>query len=73
MDFHLWGTIRQSAPTEFAVTVSAVPASGDIQDVTVDLRVAPSQELAESIRASMLLAMGERVRARGDRVVDVEE
>jgi hypothetical protein len=71
-DIRLWATINQAAANEFAVVVSAVSDSAEVLPGDVEVRIAPSQELAESMRASMLLAMGERVRARGDCVVDVE-
>lgn len=73
-DFRLWATVNKTAAHEFAVCVRAVPESADeMHRAHVEMQVTTTLEVAETMRASMLLAMGERVRARGDRVVDVEE
>jgi hypothetical protein len=73
-DYCLWATVTQAAAHEFAVTVSAVPtSSNDVNRAQVDMQIAATLEIAETMRAAMLLAMGERIRARGNRVVDVEE
>lgn len=69
----MWAVINQTADEEFAVTATAVDDSGTVRPGDMELRVATSFEIAESMRAAMLLNLGARLSVRGDQVVDVEE
>lgn len=72
-DFRLWATINYVPPDGYVVAVSAVPDEpGNATGTLVEVAVKPSHEEALQIRDQLMLQMGERVRARGDRVVDVE-
>jgi hypothetical protein len=73
-DFRVWGTIHQIAPDQFLVTVSAVPDDlAALPDgVKVETHTATSRALAVEACSDMVLRMGKLVRARGDRVIDVE-
>jgi hypothetical protein len=61
--FRIWGTITQTTLGEFAVPASAVPSESSFRDVDVEMLVAPSLDVTDTMGASML----------GDRIVDVEE
>ena len=72
-DFRIWGTINQTAPHESVVTGSAVPHPfGALEGVVVSAHTAPTRELAAEACVNLVLQMGNIVRERGDRVVDVE-
>jgi hypothetical protein len=72
-NFRLWAVVNKVSDHEFAVTVSAVDDAGGVRPGDVELKVATSFEVAETMRAAMLLTLGRRLVARGDKVVDVEE
>ena len=74
-DFRIWGRIEHIGPQQFFVVVSAVPDLPQSGLIGVDLesQTLSSRAEATDARAVLMRAMGERIRARGDRVVDVEE
>lgn len=71
-DFRIWARVEHIGVKRFIAIVSAV------QDPPADKAIvltgeAPSLAEANASRDRLMIEMGERVRARGDRVVDVEE
>ena len=70
-DFRIWGRVKHFGPCDFLVIASAVTAPADI----AVLRILSATSLAEAIegKARLLVELGDEVRARGDRVVDVVE
>ncbi len=74
LDFRIWATIHQTAPSEFAVTVSAMPDDpNSLERPRVILRIAATREIAEAIQRELSLKMGAALRAGGNRIVDLEE
>jgi len=71
-EYSIWAQIHHTAPQEFVVVVSAVPAATD-QNPDVQLRVASNLQTAESTREALLVEVGQRLRHQGSRVVDVIE
>jgi hypothetical protein len=71
--FRIWGTINQTAPAHFLVVVSAVRDPPKFS-ATADVRTADaaSRQDAEQLQEKMMIELGAEVRARGDRIVDVE-
>jgi hypothetical protein len=73
-DFCIWGRIDQVGPSQFFIVVSAVHDPPIEYDRTVVLTgEAKSRDDAEAARNELMRELGAKVRARGDRVVDVEE
>jgi len=74
-DYRIWGTITHTAPETFVVVVSAIPAlyrDQLLHRTEIQTQVCGALEEAQLARNRMAVAMGTRVDARGDRVVDVE-
>jgi hypothetical protein len=74
-DYRIWGTITHTGPQVFVVVVSAIPAiyrDQLLHRTEVVTQVCGALEEARLARNRMAAEMGERVDARGDRVVDVE-
>lgn len=73
-DFQLWARIQQLGPQEFVVFVSTIsheesPPEG--VQTSVDTASAGSLAEAQALMSRMMVEVGQRVVARGDRVVDV--
>jgi hypothetical protein len=74
-DYRIWGTITHTGPQVFVVVVSAIPAvyrDQILHRTEVVTQVCTGLDEARLARNRMAMEMGERVDARGDRVVDVE-
>ena len=70
-DFLVWGRVEHIGVRQFLAIASGVPE--DRQDVAIVLTaVAPNLAEANQHRDQLMREVGEKVRARGDRVVDVE-
>ncbi len=73
-DFRIWGTIEHVGPQEFCVIATSTPDPPHSALLSEsDRETFESLNLANAGRDRMILQMAARVRARGDRVVDVEE
>lgn len=74
-EFRIWGRTEHVGPQQFFVVVSAVPDPpvAPSPGVEVDRIMVASRSEANQARDDMMRRMGGLVRARGDRVVDVEE
>lgn len=73
-DFCIWGTVNQIGPQEFVVLVSAARDEiGEFDGAMLDRHIATSRALAVIAKNEMMRRMGEAIRARGDRVVNVHE
>jgi hypothetical protein len=71
-DFRIWGRVECIGRSEFFVIASAVPVRvSDVRPIVLTL-TAYSLQQATSDRDRLMVSAGEKVRARGDRVVDVE-
>ena len=73
MDIQLWATINYVWRDGYVVTVSAVPDQPVSAKVIVETATAKTAKGAERARDALLAEVGQRVRARGDRIVDVVE
>lgn len=71
-DFRIWGRVEHVGPHDFFVIASAVPEAAT-ERVIVLTESALSLSDANAARDRLMMSAGEAVRARGDRVVDVEE
>jgi len=71
-DFRIWGRVEHIGPHDFFVIASAVP---EVPTERVIVLTGSSTSLidANQERQRLMVRAGEAVRARGDRVVDVEE
>ena len=58
-DFHLWATINQTAPNEFAVIVSAVMTDEGAEGTLVRVAVARNRELALQESEALLVRVGQ--------------
>jgi hypothetical protein len=74
-NFRIWGRIEQTAPDQFVVIVSTVPVRFHLLlcRATVDRTLRGCRVEAEAARDELIRIAGERVRAAGDCVVDVED
>jgi hypothetical protein len=71
-DFRIWGRVESIGHSEFFVIASAVSEDPGEQ-CAVFTSIATSLARAHEERGRLMLRAGEAVRARGDRVVDVED
>ena len=71
-DFRIWGRIEHIGAREFFVVASAVPEVGAERPIVLTITAGSLQE-ANAEKSKLVTRVGEAVRARGDRVVDVEE
>jgi hypothetical protein len=71
-DFRIWGKVEQIPPAEFFVIASAVPKDGG-DGAAVLTTTASTEDLADSAKQKLMREVGALLRARGDRVVDVED
>lgn len=72
MDFLLWGRIEQTATAEFIAIATAVRADASSEGLEVIPYRAFSRHVAEELLKGALLELGERVRAKGHIIIDVE-
>ena len=70
-DFRVWGRVEHVGPHDFFVIASAVPDVPGERPIVLTLS-AESLERAHTEKAKLMVQAGAAVRARGDRVVDVE-
>lgn len=70
-DFRIVGRIEHFAPQQFLAIACALPDVGD-DGVVVQYVIAHSLSEAAGERDRLVLEIGTKVRARGDRVIDVE-
>lgn len=72
-DFRLWGRVEQIGPSQFLAIVSAVPdtVSPDF-DAGVELVTAPTHGEAWHQLETLAVTLGEKVRQRGGRIVEIE-
>lgn len=71
-DFRIWGKVEQIGVKQFVAIVSAVPeVEGDHPIVLIESTANLVE--ANARRNQLMREVGERVRAQGNRVVDVEE
>jgi hypothetical protein len=73
-DYRIWGRVEHIGPQQFVAIASAVPDSGDATGNSADVRLQmlPDREGATLARDILVKELGEALRLRGDRVVDVE-
>lgn len=71
-DFRIWAKVEHVGVKQFLAIASAVPEV--VADRPVVLTsIAPTLVEANEHKAQLMVELGDKVRARGDRVVDVEE
>jgi hypothetical protein len=71
-DFRIWGRVECIGRSEYFVIASAVPErAAELRPIVLTL-TAHSLQQAHQDRDRLMISAGEQVRARGDRVVDVE-
>ena len=71
-DFRIWGRVEHLGPSEFFVIASAVPEDAQSERPIVLTLTAHTLQQAHAERDRLMIDAGAKVRARGDRVVDVE-
>lgn len=70
-DFRIWGRVEHIGPSQFFVIASAIPEVQSERATVLTLTAdSLGQESAE--KARLMIQVGEVIRWRGDRVVDVE-
>lgn len=74
-DFIVWGRIEPIGALGYFVIVSELPRNfpRNASDTAVETGTVDSREEAVALRDGLMQRAGEKIRARGDRVVDVEE
>ena len=71
-DFTIWARIIHTGPQEFTVVAAAIALHGPSERALVFVESCPSRLEAQSLRDETARKLGADVRARGDRIVDVE-
>lgn len=71
-EYVLWGRVQQTAESEFIAIATAICADGSAKGLEVVPQRKASREAAESSLRAAMLALGERVRAKGHIIIDVE-
>jgi hypothetical protein len=71
-DFRIWGQVEHIGVKQFLAIVSAVPEDHGERPIVLT-SITPNLVEANQNRDRLMIELGARVRARGDRVVDVEE
>jgi hypothetical protein len=71
-NFLIWGRVEQMATGEYVAIATALRADGSSEELEVVPHVNCSRSDAEGHLRLALVALGERVRARGHTIVDVE-
>ena len=72
-DFRIWGKVEHIGVKQFLAIASAVPDPPDDQRPIVLTAIVCELVEANQARDRLMKDVGNRLRARGDRVVDVEE
>jgi hypothetical protein len=72
MDYRIWGKVHHLQPGDFFVVATAVPDPPTDRPIVLTLSSSSLLE-ANQERSRLMIKLGEQVRERGDRVVDVEE
>jgi hypothetical protein len=70
-DYVLWGRVEQIGIGQFAVIVTVIRAT--VQDSRVWYGITTSLAEGRSVRDAKMREFGDRVRAEGGRIVDVED
>jgi hypothetical protein len=70
-DFRVWGKVEHIGVKQFLAIVSAVPEDPRGRPIVLTT-ITPNLVEANQNRDRLMIELGARVRARGDRVVDVE-
>lgn len=71
-EFLIWGRIEQTGPAEFLVIATAIRADANADGLEVMPNMAASRKEAERVLKDVLVKLGERIRSRGHKIVDVE-
>lgn len=71
-DWRVWARVEQIGARQFLAVASAVPDPPTDKAIVLTA-IAPSLAEANGHKARLMVEMGARVRAGGDRVVDVED
>jgi hypothetical protein len=71
VDFRIWGKVEHVGVRQFIAIVSAVPEDHSERPIVLT-SITPNLVEANQDRDRLMVELGARVRARGDRVVDVE-
>ena len=71
-DFRIWAKINYIVPEGYVVAVSAISDTSPSNEAIVESAILPSHDEALQIRDEMIGRMGELIRSRGDRVVNVQ-
>lgn len=72
-DFRIWGKVEHIGVEQFLAIVSAVPDDAGAQRPIVLTSIQHNLPEANQAKDRLMMNVGAPVRARGDRVVDVEE
>lgn len=74
-DFIIWGRIEPIGKRRYFVIVSELPRDfpSNASSTAVETGTVDSREEATALRDGLMKRAGEKIRARGDRMVDVEE
>lgn len=72
LEFRVWGRIEQTGPDEYAAVASAIREDLHSEGTQVLMKLYPTRAVAEVALREFLLQLGQSIRAKGGRVVDVE-
>ena len=72
-EYRIWGRLEQTGPGQFEAIISVVPVDPlDSRGIVIERETRSSRQQAVEAMRRKAIDLGQRIRERGDEVLDVE-